>query len=66
MIFILGVIVGILLALSTVFISLYLDTRGKSVVKLIQQHIPKETGHIIKDEQSIERLVNTFTKSEKL
>jgi len=44
MIFILGIIVGILLTLSTVIVSIHLDNKGKNVLMYMKDKLPKEKG----------------------
>ena len=67
MIFILGIIVGILLTLSTVAVSIHLDNKGKSVLMYMKDKLPQEKGFIINnDDEKTNRLIKTFTKSDKI
>ena len=67
MTFILGIIIGILLTLSTVIMSIYLDGKGKNVVKYLQEIAPKEQGYIIDNSEEVtDKFIKTFTKSQEL
>lgn len=65
---ILGVIIGLLIALSTFILSIHLDQRNVNVVSYISKSIKgREKGHIINNnDKAVDRLVDTFAESENL